>query len=79
MTILQQKNLGATSEENRKHRTPVASTSRQTLEGPIPFVATTAPLHQSSSLCKCGAKAVGEGSQNTATSPLVPSPMNIFH
>lgn len=61
VTILQQKNLSATSEENLKHRTSVAPTSRQTLEGPIPFAATTASLHQTSHPCTCGVKAVGEG------------------
>lgn len=54
MTILQQKNLRVTSEENLKHWTSVAPTSRQTLEGPIPFVVTTAPLYQISSACVGG-------------------------
>lgn len=64
MTILQQKNLRATFEENMKQWTSVASTSRQTQEGPIPPVVATALLHQTSIVCVCG-----QGSQDRVTSP----------
>lgn len=74
MTILQQKNLRATSEENLKQWTSVASTSRQTQEGPIPPVVTTALLHQTSIVCVCE-----QGEPGHSDFPLIPLPMNIFY